>query len=141
MIRLLLESDLLVAYLKKEDRLKSTAVKVITDVEAGKLGQVQASTEVLHELYYVFADAAPVAVILADEAKITTIQNLIFLAPGFEEYLLALNLMETQPLPSIFDALYAATALSPRVPDHTILSTDATFDGIKGLKRVDPRTL
>jgi hypothetical protein len=41
---------------------------------------------------------------------------------------------------SIFDAYYAATALSS-VPDHTIISTDVVFDKVSGLKRVDPRNL
>jgi len=49
--------------------------------------------------------------------------------------------MDTYGITSIFDAIYAATALSANVPDHTIISTDKTYDKIKGLKRIDPQKL
>ena len=42
---------------------------------------------------------------------------------------------------SIFDAIYAATALSPRAKDNTIASTDEVFATIEGIHRVDPRDL
>lgn len=138
---MLLESDLLVAYIKKEDWLKKTAVSVIEAVEEKRLYPVQLSSEVFHELYYVFSDLAPVDVILANEAKIATIKNLVIVNPSPEIYLSALNLMETYTMTSIFDAIYAATALSRSVPDHSILSTEHTYDQIKGIQRVDPREL
>ena len=129
------------AYLKKKDWLKPTASKVIADIQAGRIPGIKASTEVFHEIYYVFSDSAAISVILADEAKIATIKNLDFVELGFEVYLAALNIIDTYRLPSIFDAIYAATALSAKVPDHTILSTDEVFDRITSLKRIDPRTL
>jgi len=41
----------------------------------------------------------------------------------------------------IFDAIYAATALTDKAHDHTILSTDPAYDRIPGIKRVDPREI
>ena len=56
-------------------------------------------------------------------------------------YLTALSIMDAYRLTSIFDAIHAATALSTKVPDHIIISTDKKYDAIRGLKRIDPRKL
>ncbi|MBS7645657.1 MAG: hypothetical protein QXR65_06555 [Candidatus Bathyarchaeia archaeon] len=50
---MLLESDIFIAYLKKEDWLKETATNVIKAIEDGRF-QAEASSEIFHELYYVF---------------------------------------------------------------------------------------
>lgn len=49
--------------------------------------------------------------------------------------------MDTYRVTSIFEAIYAATTLSSKVPDHIIISTDKKYESIKGLKRVDPQNL
>lgn len=138
---MLLESDMLVAYLKKGDWLKPMAERVMRAVEAGKLGEVACSSATLHEMYYVFSEHAPIHTILADFARITTTKNLKFVTPDAETYLSALHIAETYKISSVFDALYAATALSPSVPDHTILSTDAVFERVPGLRRQAPEGL
>lgn len=138
---MLLESDIFIAYMKKEDWLKRIAIAIIEAIEKGRLSPVQASTEVFHELYYVFSEYVPVQIIMADEARIATINNLKYVAPDYTTYLTALTIMDTYGITSIFDAIYAATALSANVPDHTIISTDKTYDTIKGLKRIDPQKL
>ena len=138
---MLIESDLIIAYMKKEDWLKETATKIFNAIEEDRLMGIQASSEVLHELYYVFSDYAPLSIIVANEARIATMKNITFIDPTRETYLCALNLMETYELKSIFDAIYAATTLLEKVPGHTILSTDEAYEKIKGIKRIDPRTL
>jgi predicted nucleic acid-binding protein len=138
---LLLESDVFIAYIKKEDWLKKAATAIIDAVEKGQLGLVQASTEIFHELYYVFSDYASLDTIVVNEARIATIKNLTYVAPDYATYLAALSLMDTYRMTSIFDAIYAATALSNNVQDHTIISTDKKYDCIKGLKRIDPQKL
>jgi len=138
---LLLESDIFIAYMKREDWLKKAATALIDAIEEGKLTPVQASTEVFHELYYVFSGYAPLHTIMANEAKIATIKNLDYIAPDFTTYLTALTIMDTYGVTSIFDAIYAATALGAKVPDHTIVSTDKKYDAVKGLKRIDPHKL
>jgi len=138
---LLLESDIFIAYMKREDWLKKAATAIIDAIERGRLSPVQASTEVFHELYYVFSDFVPVQTIMANQAKIATIKNLNYIAPDYTTYLTALSIMDTYGITSIFDAIYAATALSATVPDHTIISTDKIYEAIKGLKRIDPQKL
>jgi len=138
---LLLESDTFTAYIKKQDWLKKTAEAIIEAVETGRLSPTQVSTEIFHEIYYVFSDYAPLHVIMANAARIATIKNLTFVNPDHLTYLTALSIMDTYSLTSIFDSIYAATTLSVNVPDHTIISTDEVYDAIKGIKRLDPRQL
>lgn len=138
---MLLESDIFIAYIKREDWLKTIATALVDAVEKGRLGPVQASTEVFHELYYVFSDYATLQTVMANEAKIATIKNLNYIASEYTTYLTALSIMDTYGITSIFDAIYAATALSANVPDHAIISTDKKYDVIRGLKRLDPQKL
>jgi hypothetical protein len=78
---------------------------------------------------------------MANEARIAAIKNLTFIMPDYAIYLAALSIMDTYGITSIFDAIYAATALSANVPDHIIISTDKKYDAIKGLKRIDLQKL
>ena len=79
--------------------------------------------------------------ILADEAKIATIKNLKYVNPDTTICLTALSIMDTYRMTSIFDAVYAATALSAQMPDHIIISTDESYDNVKEIQRVDQRQL
>lgn len=133
---MLIESDLIIAYMKKEDWLKEHAEKIFRAMEENGLVGVKASSEVFHELYYVFSDYASLSIILGNSAKLATMKNLSFVDLTKEVYLSALSLMETYGISSIFDAIYAATALTDTVPDHTLLSTDLVYDRIRGIKRI-----
>jgi len=137
----MVETDLLYAYIKKEDWLKPVAENVISRITKGEFGVVYASRECLHEIYYVSKEEnIPLDEIIARAAALTDLENLVFLDTTYEVDLLALVLMRQYNLTSIFDAYYAATALN-QVPDHTIISTDTIFDKIPTLRRVDPRDL
>jgi len=137
----MIETDMLYAYVKKEDRLKTTAHKVISRVMKGEFGTVYASRETLHEMYYVsMAGGVFIDEYIARAAALTAIKNLTFLETTYEVDLLALTLIKQYKMESIFDAYYAATALN-QVPDHSIISTDAVFDSIPGIKRIDPRKI
>ena len=138
---MLIESDILIAYIKKKDWLKPIAERIIEDIKTGKFGVVQIPSEVFHELYYVMSEFTTLDVIQANFAKIRSLKNVEFLDPNPETYILAVSLMQTYNITSFFDAIYAAHALSPECPDNTILSTDAVYDRIKGIKRIDPREI
>ena len=127
--------------MKKEDWLKPVARKVVAGIESGRLRGTIASAAVLHEMYYVFSEHAPLDTILADFGRVVTIKNLAFLSPDTDVYLSALHLSRTYGVTSFFDAVYAATALSSAVPDHKILSTDSVYDRIPGLKHINPDEL
>ena len=137
---MLIESDLFIAYLKSEDWLKPYAEKILKAIENGKLQNIQTSTDVIHEIYYVFKDYAPPNIILGNLAKIATIPNITYIDPTREIILSAVELTDLHKL-TIFDAIYAATAHTNHVPDHTILSTDSAYDKIPGIERIDPRQI
>lgn len=137
----MIETDLLYAFIKKEDWLKDAADKIMKRIVNGEFGTVYASRECLHELYYVLKNEG----VTLDEyitrvAAITAIENLKFLETTCEIDLLALTLMRQYNMKSIFDAYYAATALN-QVEDHKLISTDNVYDVIPGLIRIDPRKL
>jgi len=137
----MIETDMLYAYVKKEDWLKPTANGVMSRIIKGELGTVYASREALHEIYYVSKEEGVSAdELIARFAALTAIENLSFLETTFEIDLLALALIRQYGFTSIFDAYYAATALN-QVEDHTIISTDTVFNSVPGIKRVDPREI
>ena len=138
---MLIESDILIAYIKKQDWLKSTAERIIGDVESGVFGIVQIPSEVFHELYYVMSEFTALDIIHTNFSKIRSLKNVEFLEANPETYILAVTLMQTYGIKSFFDAIYAAHTLSPECPDNTILSTDKVYDRIKGIRRVDPRKI
>lgn len=138
---MMIETDVLYAYIKREDWLKPSADKLIRRIAAGELGRVYASRESLHEIYYVsLEEGVSLDEILARFALLTSIDNLVFLETTYEIDILALALLKQYRLGSIFDAYYAATALS-LVPDHTIITTDSVYDRVPGIRRVDPREI
>jgi predicted nucleic acid-binding protein len=138
---LMIETDMLYAYVKKEDWLKATAYNVVSRIMKGELGTVYASRESIHELYYVSKEeGVSIDEYISRVAALTAIKNLTFTETTYEIDLLALTLMKQYKIESIFDAYYAATALN-QVPDHSIISTDAVFDAIPGITRIDPREM
>ena len=135
----MIETDMLFAYVKKEDWLKPTANKLMSRIIKGEFGIVYASRESLHEIYYVSkAEGVSTDELIARTAALTAIDNLTFLDTTYEIDLLALALIRQYGFTSIFDAYYAATALN-QIEDHTIISTDTIFDCIPGIKRIDPK--
>jgi predicted nucleic acid-binding protein len=137
----MIETDMLYAYVKKEDWLKPVANKLLSKIIKGELNTVYASRETLHEIYYVSKqEGVSTDELIARVAALTAIDNLTFLDTTFEIDLLALALIRQYGFTSLFDAYYAATALN-QVDDHTIISTDTVFDCIPGIKRMDPRKI
>jgi predicted nucleic acid-binding protein len=137
----MIETDILYAYIKKKDWLKTTASAVISRIINGEFGIVYASREALHEIYYVSKEEGiSIDELIARGAALTAIENLTFLETTPEIDLLALTLIRQYGFTSIFDAYYAATALN-QIEDHTIISTDTVFDCVPGIKRIDPREI
>ena len=138
---MLIETDCIYAFVKSSDRLKPIADKLMWRIKEGELGEITASREVFHELYYVsMREGVTLDEYIRRVAALTSIKNLRFLPTTSEVDLLALTLMRQYRLTSIFDAYHAATALN-QVPDRTIISTDHIYDGIPGLTKVEPQTL
>lgn len=117
---MMVETDILYAYVKKEDWLKKAAKNLMLKIEKGEFQTVYASREALHEMYYVSREeGVSIDEYISRVAALTTIKNLVFLETTHEIDLLALN----------------------QVPDHSIISTDTVFDRIPGVTRIDPREI
>jgi predicted nucleic acid-binding protein len=136
---MLIESDLFIAYMKKEDWLKQYAEKIFTALQKGDIQNIQTSTDVIHELYYIFKEYVTTPIMLGNLAKIATMENITYIDPTREIILSAVELASSYGFTSIFDAIYAATALTNQVPDHIVLSSDSVYDRVPGLQRIDPR--
>ena len=137
----MIETDILYAFVKKEDRLKETAKNIFSRIIEGEFGEVFASRESLHELYYVSREeGVSVNEIINRCSTVTAIQNLTFMETTFHIDLLAITLMRQYGFTSVFDAYYAATALN-QIEDHTMISTDKVFDCVPGIIRIDPRKI
>lgn len=138
---MMIETDMLYAFVKKSDWLKPTADRLMWMIKENKFGTVYVPREALHELYYVsMEEGVTLDELIKRVAALTSIENLAFLSTKSEIDILALVIMKQYGLTSIFDAYYIATALN-QVSDHTVISTDEVFDRIPGLTRTDPRTL
>lgn len=138
---MIIETDILYAYVKESDWLKPVATRVLTEISEGKHGVVHASRETLHELYYVsMNEGVSLDEYITRAAAVTAIDNLVFHPTTYEIDLLALVLMKQYSIGSIFDAYHAATALSLE-GDHTVISTDTVFDKVPGITRLDPREM
>jgi predicted nucleic acid-binding protein len=138
---MLIETDIIYAFVKNTDRLKTVADKLIWKINEGELGIVSVSRETLHELYYVsMKEGISLDEYIRRVAALTSINNLSFLPTTSQIDLLALTLMRQYNLSSIFDAYHAATALN-QVKDRTIITTDHIYDKIPGLVKIEPQTL
>jgi predicted nucleic acid-binding protein len=137
----MIETDILFAHIKEKDWLKETSDKLLLSISNGKLGTVHASRESLHELYYLSAEIGWSArESLSKIGALTRIQNLNWTKTTSDTDLLALSLIATHNLTSVFDAYHAAACLLDD-PEHTIVSTDRVYDQITSLKRLEPKTL
>lgn len=138
---MIIETDVIYAYVKKEDWLKPAAVKLIENISKGELGRVIASREVFHELYYVSVEeGVDLDEVISRFGALTAIENLDFLETNPELDLLALTLMKQYKFSSIFGAHYAAAALE-QDEEKIIISTDEVYDRVPDLEREDPRDL
>jgi len=124
----------LLAAIKKEDRLKPTAEKILEKIDSGELKGVYASTAAIQEVIFwffnrqLFSEAALAVNILSH------LRNVEWIAVT-PEICLTASLLINEHKTSPFDAYHAATAI-PK--DKTILSTEHIYDKIKGITRIDP---
>ncbi|MGI0079727.1 MAG: type II toxin-antitoxin system VapC family toxin [Nitrososphaerales archaeon] len=135
----MIETDMLLAHVKETDWLKETAEAILRAIDSGKLGPICASRESIHELYYLLTrTGTSLDDTLVRIGALTKIRNLNWLPTTTDTDLLALSLMSTYKLSSIFDAYHAAACLLGD-PDQTMLSTDSIYETIPRIKREEPR--
>ena len=135
MILILIESDLLLAAMKNEDRLKQTAEKILEAVDSGRLKGVYASVSAIQEIVFWFYNRQLFHEMVQAVNGLTHLKNLEWVELTPEICLTASMLMDEHRV-SPFDAYHAATAISR---DETILSTEHVYDQIEGIERIDPK--
>jgi len=133
-IPILIESDLIMAFVKKEDRLRPVAEKILTQIHAGKIKGVYASVATLQEVIFWFYNRGLLRELVEVLNAVIHIKNILWVELTPEICLTATLLMREYRI-SPFDAYHAATAI---VKDKTILSTEHVYDRIRGLRRIDP---
>ena len=129
---MLLDSDVFIAIIKEEDRLKQPSLKILKAVEKRKLKNAYASVASIQEIIFWLLNRNLRDKILLTVSRIFELKNLEWIPLTKEIFLTASALIEEYKL-GAFDAYMAATALSK---DRIIVSSDHIYDKIKGIKRI-----
>jgi len=130
----LLDSDIFIAIIKEEDRLKQPSLKILKAIERRKLKNAYASVASIQEIIFWLLNRGFKDKILLTVSGVFKIKNLEWIPLDKEVFLTASALIEEYEL-GAFDAYIAATAL---LKDRVILSSDHIYDKIKGIRRVSP---
>ena len=131
---MLLDSDIFIAILKEEDRLKQPSLKILKAIERRKLKNAYASVASIQEIIFWLLNRGFKDKILLTVSGVFKIKNLEWIPLDEKVFLTASALIEEYEL-GAFDAYIAATAL---LKDRVILSSDHIYDKIKGIRRVSP---
>ena len=125
------------AIMKKEDRLKSAAEKILEKIDSGELKGVYASTAAIQEIIFWFYNRQLFSELALAVNILSHLRNVEWI-PVTPEICLTASLLIDEYNISPFDAYHAATAL---FRDKTIVSTEHIYDKIKGIKKIDPTEL
>jgi predicted nucleic acid-binding protein len=136
-IAILIESDLLLASIKREDRLKPIAKRILDGVNSGKLEGIYASVVTIQEIIFWFHNRQLLGEMVMAVNALIHLKNVDWIKLTPDICLTASALMNEYKV-SPFDAYHAATAI---FRDKEIVSTEHVYDRIKGVKRVDPKEL
>jgi predicted nucleic acid-binding protein len=131
---ILIESDLILAVIKKEDRLKPAAERILARIDSGELKGIYASTAAIQEVIFWLYNRQLLSELSVAVNVLSHLRNVEWVAIT-PEICLAASLLINENKISPFDAYHAATAI-PR--DKTILSTEHVYDKIKGIIRIEP---
>ena len=133
---MLIENDLIFAFLNKFDKNYRVAWKIFRKIRDGEL-RVEVSSVSLIEMELIYRSEGRESQLFRDLAALVSFKNILFIPLTPEIALTSVYLRQELGL-TFFDSHYAATALKL---DRKIISFDKVYDGIEGLKRIDPRDL
>ncbi len=123
------------AFVKREDRLKPVAEKILVGIHSGKLRGFYASAATMQEIVFWFFNRGLFKELVDAVNALIHIRNLEWIGITPEMCLNASVLIDEYGI-NPFDSYHAATAISG---DKKILSTEHIYDRIKGIERIDPR--
>lgn len=125
---------MLLAVIKKEDRLKPVAEKILEKIDSGEVKSIYVSTAAMQEIVFWFYNKQLYHELSLAVNVLSHLHNIEWI-PITPEICLTASLLINEYKISPFDAYHAATAI-PR--DKTILSTEHVYDKIKGITRIEP---
>jgi predicted nucleic acid-binding protein len=131
----LIDSDMILAYIKKDDRHQDSAEKLFGKIIAGEL-EVYISSSMFVEIAFVLKRNNQLE-LLSDVYKLIYKMPNILIIPISENIIETAHKLMMKDI-GILDSIQAATALRY---DKKIISTDHIFDKIKGLKRIKPEEI
>jgi len=132
--QILVESDLLLAAIKKEDRLKPTAAKILEKIDSGEVKGIYISTAAIQEIIFWFYNRQLFNDLTKAINFLTHMRHIEWIPLSGELCNTAALLINEYKI-APFDAYHLATAISK---DKTILSTEHVYDKIKGVTRIVP---
>ena len=119
--------------IKKEDRLKTAAEKILEKIEVGEIKGIYASTAAMQEIVFWLYNRQLLKELTVAVNLLSHLRNVKWI-PLSTEVCLTASLLIDEYKVSPFDAYHAATAISK---DKTILSTEHIYEKIKGITRLD----
>ena len=134
---MLIESDLLIPVIKREDRLRDLSDRVLTRIKSGNLMGVYASTAAMQEVIFWLNNRGMHSELVRTIHDLKLIPNLEWVPISPQICLEAALLIREYGL-GPFDAYHAATALSR---DSAILSTEHIYGKVPGLSVLDPNDM
>ncbi|MCD6562810.1 MAG: PIN domain-containing protein [Thermoproteales archaeon] len=133
---MLIENDLIFAFLNKYDKNYTVAYEIFKKIKNGEL-KVEASSISLLEMELIYKSENRESQLFRDLAALASFENIKFI-PLTPEITLASVYIRQETGLSFFDSHYAATALSL---DRKILSFDKSYENVEGLIRIDPKDI
>jgi len=130
---LLVENDVIFAYLNMLDRQHRVASRIFKKLEKGSISFEMSSVSLM-EMELIYKSQGRENRLLRDLAALIALPNVKYVPLTPDIALAAVYLRQNLNL-SFFDSHYAATALTL---DGAIASFDTAYDRVEGLKRVPP---
>ncbi|MFP3951967.1 MAG: type II toxin-antitoxin system VapC family toxin [Candidatus Bathyarchaeia archaeon] len=128
----LLETDLIFAYLNREDKHHKAAKAVFDEVKEGK--ELSISSLSMVEIELIYKSNSLERHLTPHIAALSNLPNVTYIPLSVDIVLTSIYLRENHSL-SFFDSHYAATALQE---DAEIISTDQAYSKIPGLVHINP---
>lgn len=129
----LIENDTIFAFLNSLDKHHEAAKAVMRRLDRGEI-EAELSSVALVEMELVYMSQGLEERLVGDLAAVAALRGVRVLPLTPDVAVAAAYIRGAHGL-SFFDSHYAATALSG---DGEIISFDEAYDGVPGLKRVDP---
>jgi len=129
----LLENDVIFAYLNEYDPNHVVAEGIFRKLEKGEI-DLEVSSVSLIEMELIYRSEGVEGRLLKDLAAMAALPHVDYIALTPDVAVASVYLRQTLNL-TFFDSHYAAAALNM---DRKIISFDRAYDGVPGLKRVEP---